>query len=107
VLYSKPSKFKTSFWQTNHIVTVISLVEAAKLRGKTADKNFCQSVAFPFWHQKIILDGAGSGTDTGSSFPLAANDTMKSSIQKFEIGNTGTGMQFQMRHRQKGFPMAK
>jgi hypothetical protein len=38
VLYSKPSKVKTSFWQTNHIVTVLSLVEAAKLRGKTADK---------------------------------------------------------------------
>jgi hypothetical protein len=38
VLYSKPSKVKTSFWQTNHIGTVLSLVEAAKLRSKTADK---------------------------------------------------------------------
>jgi hypothetical protein len=38
VLYSKPSIVKTSFWQKNHIVTVLSLVIAAKLRGKTADK---------------------------------------------------------------------
>jgi hypothetical protein len=38
LLYSKPSKVKTSFWQTNHIGTVLSLVEAAKLRGKTAEK---------------------------------------------------------------------
>jgi hypothetical protein len=38
VPHSKPSKAKASFWQTKHVATVLSLVEAGNLRGKTADQ---------------------------------------------------------------------